>query len=82
MPLSQPHPSSIGTFTAPFGIFAPAMEYMVDAAQRSVLFWDVMRERGNQYRQHLAEAAPHVLDYEVELLRTDRVSIRAPVGAA
>jgi hypothetical protein len=28
-----------------FGPFAPAMEYMVDAAQRSVLFWDVMRQK-------------------------------------
>src|SRR3954467_13064131 len=51
-----------------FGLFAPAMEYMVDAAQRNVLFWDVMRQRGNQYREHLAETAPHVLDYEVELV--------------
>ena len=41
---------------------------MVDAAQRSVLFWDVMRQRGNQYREHLAETAPHVLDFEVELV--------------
>ena len=67
MPASQTSPASTGAF-APFGMFAPAMEYMVDAAQRSVLFWDVMRQRGNQYREHLAETAPHVLDYEVELL--------------
>ena len=64
---SQTSPASTSAF-APFGVFAPAMEYMVDAAQRSVLFWDVMRQRGNQYREHLAETAPHVLDYEVELL--------------
>jgi hypothetical protein len=25
------------------------------------LFWDVMRQRGNQYREHLAETVPHVL---------------------
>ena len=47
MPSSQADPSSIGAFTAPLGVFGPAMEYMVDAAQRSVLFWDVMRQRGN-----------------------------------
>src|SRR3954449_2554387 len=64
---SQTSPASTDAF-APFGVFAPAMEYMVDAAQRSVLFWDVMRLRGNQYREHQAETAPHVLDYEVELL--------------
>jgi pimeloyl-ACP methyl ester carboxylesterase len=52
----------------PFGMFAAAMEYGIDAAQRSVLFWDVLRQRGNQYREHMAENAPHVLDYKVELI--------------
>jgi hypothetical protein len=51
-----------------FGLFGPFMQYMVDAAQRSVLFWDVMRQRGNQYRKHLAETVPNVLDYEFELV--------------
>ena len=50
MPSAEMRPSSVGLPPAmPFGVFAPAMEYMVDAAQRSVLFWDVMRQRGNQY---------------------------------
>jgi hypothetical protein len=31
----------------PFGMFAPAMEYAIDAFQRGVLFWDAMRQRGN-----------------------------------
>jgi pimeloyl-ACP methyl ester carboxylesterase len=56
-----------------FGPFALAMEYVVDAAQRTVLFWDTMRQRGNQYREHLAETAPHVLDYEVELIIDGRM---------
>lgn len=51
-----------------FGPFAPAVEYMVDAAQRSILFWDVMRQRGNQYRERLSRIAPHVLSYEVEVV--------------
>jgi hypothetical protein len=68
MPSSQAHPPSVGAFPAPLGVFGPAVEYMVDAAQRSVLFWDVMRQRGNQYREHLAETVPNVLDYEVELI--------------
>src|SRR6476619_8489641 len=51
-----------------FGLVGPAMDYAIDAAQRSVLFWDVMRQRGNQYREHLAETVPNVLDYEVELV--------------
>jgi pimeloyl-ACP methyl ester carboxylesterase len=57
--------SSFGPATTSF---ASAMEYAIDAAQRSVLFWDVLRQRGNQYREHLVESAPHVLDYEVELV--------------
>ena len=79
MPSSQAHPSSVGAFTAPLSVFGPAMEYMVDAAQRSVLFWDVMRQRGNQYREHLAETVPNVLDYEVGLL-VDGRTLERPVN--
>jgi len=68
MSSTQTQSSSTAEFTPPLGIFAPAMNYLIDAAQRSVLFWDVMRQRGNQYREHLAETAPHVLEFEVELL--------------
>src|SRR4029077_20512005 len=55
-----------------FGPFAATFDYMIDAAQRGVLFLDVMRQRGNQYREHLAETAPHVLEYEVELVLDGR----------
>src|SRR4029079_19806552 len=61
------------------GSFGPAMEYMIDAAQRTVLFWDVMRQRGNQYREHMAEAVPNVLDYEAELI-VDGRSLQRPVN--
>src|SRR5258705_4323059 len=74
--------SPIGTMCAnAFGMFAPAMEYMVDAAQRCVLFCDVMRQRGNQYRERLDESVPHVLDYEVELVIDGRTLDR-PVNYA
>ena len=46
----------------------PAFNYMIDAAQRTILFWDVMRQRGNAYHEHLAKTAPHVLDYKAELV--------------
>src|SRR5262249_49645916 len=62
-------------------MFGPTVEYFIDAAQRSVLFWDVMRQRGNQYREHLAETAPHVLDYEAELL-VDGRKLDRPVNYA
>jgi pimeloyl-ACP methyl ester carboxylesterase len=50
------------------GPFASAAEYLIDAAQRSVLFWDVLRQRGNQNRKHMAENVPHVLSYEPQLI--------------
>src|SRR5271154_7529892 len=82
MPSHEKHPSSITPpFVSPFGAFAPAMDYMLDAAQRSVLFWDVMRQRGNQYREHLADPVPHVLDYAVELV-VDGRSLKRPVNYA
>jgi pimeloyl-ACP methyl ester carboxylesterase len=67
--------------TTPFAIFASAMAYGIDAAQRSVLFWDVLRQRGNQYREHIAENAPHVLDYKVELV-VDGRKLDRPVNYA
>jgi hypothetical protein len=40
----------------------------VDAGQRSILFLDVMRRRGDQYREHVAQTGPHVLQYATELI--------------
>src|SRR5262245_61830667 len=64
-----------------FGVFAPAVEYATDAFQRSVLFWDVMRQRGNQYREHMAETVPNVLDYRAELVIDGR-TLERPVNYA
>ena len=81
MPSSREHPSSTATSPQPIGPFGAAVDYAVDAAQRSVLFWDVLRQRGNQYREHLTETAPHVLDYAVELL-VDGRTLERPVNYA
>jgi len=62
-------------------LYTSAVEHMIDAAQRSVLFSDVMRKRGNHYREHLAETAPHVLDYAVELVIDGR-TLERPVNYA
>jgi hypothetical protein len=63
---------SVGEVARAFGAFSPAVEYLVDAAQRTILYWDVMRQRGNQARAHAAEKVPNVLDYEVELVMDGR----------
>ncbi len=46
----------------------PAGEYMVDSLQRTVLFWDLMRRRSEQYYAQKAKAVPHVLNFEAELV--------------
>jgi len=63
------------------GLVASAMEYMVDSGQRTVLFLDVMRRRGDQYREHLAESAPNVLNHSVELIMDGR-KLEHPVNYA
>ena len=49
---------------APAPTFAPGLagdiwDYWVDAAQRTVLFWDVLRKRGNQAIEHYKAAIGH-----------------------
>ena len=58
---------------------APAVEYGVDAAQRAILFWDVMRQRGNQFLKDSADPAPQVLGYEAEVVIDGR-TLERPVN--
>ena len=46
--------------------------YGVDFAQRSVLFWDAIRERGNNWIAHEAAGKPPVLAYRYEMLADGR----------
>jgi pimeloyl-ACP methyl ester carboxylesterase len=82
MPSSRSvNPASANVNLGPFAAFAPAMDYWIDAAQRSILFLDVLRRRGNQYREHLTDSVPHVLDYKVELV-VDGRKLERPVNYA
>ncbi|MHC2440252.1 DUF3141 domain-containing protein [Bradyrhizobium sp. USDA 4451] len=63
------------------GVVAKAVEYMVDAGQRSVLLLDILRQRGDQYREHVAQTAPHVLSYAAELILDGR-KLEQPVNYA
>ena len=58
-----------------------AQEYWLDAWQRSILFLDVLRERGNIYLEHSAKEVPHVLTFNAELVRDGR-SLERPVNYA
>jgi hypothetical protein len=73
--------TSTGDLAGSFGLFGHAMEYFADAAQRSLMFWDVMRQRGNAYVAHLNDKVPHVLEYQPELVIDGRTLDR-PVNYA
>jgi uncharacterized protein DUF3141 len=67
-----------------------AWDYWVDAWQRTILFWDVLRQRSDQYRAQKAKAVPHVLSFDLEQVLDGRtfdrpvnyglVRIKAPEG--
>ena len=59
--------------------FGPLHEYARDAWQRSILFLDILRQRGNIYREQQDKSAPHVLEFEVELIADGR-ALERPVN--
>jgi pimeloyl-ACP methyl ester carboxylesterase len=65
----------------PWTGLGPVGDYWVDAFQRSVLFLDVLRQRGNTAKEHNARSAPNVLHYQFELL-VDGRTLDRPVNYA
>jgi pimeloyl-ACP methyl ester carboxylesterase len=55
--------------------------YAVDAAQRSVLFLDTIRERGNNYLKHVQAGQPPLLHFEYETVMDGR-KLGRPVNYA
>jgi len=56
-------------------------EYAVDFAQRSILFWDTLRQRGNIFVEHEREGKPPLLHFEHETVLDGRTLAR-PVNYA
>jgi poly(3-hydroxyalkanoate) synthetase len=46
--------------------------YWIDACQRTILVWDVMRQRSEGYAEHAAKTTPHVLKFGHELVMDGR----------
>jgi len=66
-------PGALGEFPASWAA------YWTDAWQRSVLFWDTLRQRGNDYRAQQQKQAPHVLKFACTLVLDGR-SLQRPVN--
>ncbi len=56
-------------------------DYAVDFAQRAILFWDTMRQRGNDFREHQKKGLPPLLHFEYETVLDARKFAR-PVNYA
>jgi pimeloyl-ACP methyl ester carboxylesterase len=65
----------------PLDLAREAWAYGLDAFQRSILFLDVLRQRGERYEQHTAKKAPHVLKFDFELVMDGR-ELPRPVNYA
>src|SRR6187431_852997 len=86
---SSPKAASGGA-TSGLQAWGPVGEYITDAMQRTILFWDVMRQRSAQYYEQKAKAVPHVLSFDAEPVLDGRtfakpvnyllVRIRPPAG--
>jgi len=62
---------------APWDAWTQWYNYSVDFAQRSVLFWDTLRERGNNFVKHTSEGMPPVLHFDHEMVLDARKFARA-----
>jgi pimeloyl-ACP methyl ester carboxylesterase len=58
----------IGQPRLPWEIWSDACQYAVDHVQRSILFWDALRRRGNVCAEHARAGKPPVLHFEYEMV--------------
>ncbi|MGD9365778.1 MAG: DUF3141 domain-containing protein [Desulfobacteraceae bacterium] len=68
-------------YTSPGYWFGAGIEYTLDRWQRSILFGDIMRQRGNNFFEHLRAGQPPVLVFEYDLV-LDGLDFDPPVNYA
>lgn len=56
-----------------------ALDYILDTQQRSLMYWDVMRQSSDQYIEHISDDSPPVLAFEHELI-VDGLELPDPVN--
>jgi len=80
----MPDPAALKDLKNPWAfnkVAGDAWEYWVDAAQRSVLFWNTLRKRGNIFNEHREKGKPPVLSFPYETLIDGR-TLEQPVNYA
>ena len=81
VPLESLAKAGHGLMQAPPNLVMDAGAYMLDAAQRSFLFWDTMREAGNNFVSHEQAGCPPVLIFDFETV-VDGRRLKRPVNYA
>lgn len=71
----------MNTSSQPQDLFTAWQDYLQDAWQRSILTLDVLRERGDIYRQHHADGKPPVLAFDYDII-VDGRELGDPVNYA
>ncbi|HGL6717430.1 DUF3141 domain-containing protein [Burkholderia contaminans] len=74
------HDPGADPFATPFSPLG-AWHYAVDAVQRSLLFWDTLRERGTQYVERAAQGLEPVLHFDYDVVLDGR-QFERPVNYA
>ena len=65
----------------PWELWTDAGRYALDFAQRCVLFWDTLRQRGNNFVEHTRAGLPPVLHFDHEMVLDGR-TLQRPVNYA
>ncbi len=65
----------------PWALWTDAWNYGVDCAQRSILFWDALRQRGNGFIEHERAGKPPMLHFDYETVMDAR-NFERPVNYA
>lgn len=80
-PLESLTKAGRGLMGTPRNLAMDAASYMLDAAQRSFMFWDTMREAGNNFVSHEQAGCPPVLIFDYETV-VDGRKMKRPVNYA
>jgi hypothetical protein len=78
-PAAPRQETNFGVMSAALRAWGAPGEYMIDAMQRTILFWDVLRQRSDQYYAQKEKAVPHVLSFDAELVLDGR-TLERPVN--
>jgi hypothetical protein len=69
---SSSAPQPFGGMNTLMQAWGPVGEYVTDTLQRTILFWDVLRQRSDEYYQHKAMKVPNVLSFDAKLVLDGR----------